>query len=104
MNYVNVARNLARGRGLTQDAIGYGGAVAPLDRGERDPIGTHPPLYPIAIAGVSLCGIPAADAALAIPVASLAAVLWLGSSLAARLFGPAAKPLSLLLLIASYPL
>lgn len=51
MNYVNAARNLLRGRGLTQDTIGYGGNFLRADLPARDPLGTHPPLYPVAVAG-----------------------------------------------------
>jgi hypothetical protein len=66
MNYVDVARNLASGRGLAQSAMGFNQHVLPLDGGFPVPFTAQAPLYPMAIAFLSKAGVSCEDAALLI--------------------------------------
>ncbi len=91
MVYVDVAQNLAAGRGLSQSVVvAYMPAhldTAPLS----PPLTTWAPLYPIAIAGLHGLGLDCRIAALLLAALGYAAVLGLAFHLTSRLFGvPAA--------------
>ncbi|MBN2310512.1 MAG: glycosyltransferase family 39 protein [Candidatus Hydrogenedentes bacterium] len=72
--YVDTARNLAAGRGISNSVVSLDAAVyegAPIPR----PMINWGPLYPAAIAGTSLLGVPVTAAALLVPVVFLGVAL-----------------------------
>jgi hypothetical protein len=104
MNYVNVAENLAGGRGLVQNTVGYGEAEFPTHPATSQPFAVHAPLYPILIAGLALLGIPARDAALLVPALSYPAILIGAFLLMSRLYDPRTALAALLPLVLCHPL
>jgi len=90
MNYVDVARNLSSGRGLTQNTVGFNQPYL-MSLGEGPtPFTIQAPLFPIAIAGLNRLGISCTDAALLIPALCYGLVIWLAFRLTLRISGPAA--------------
>jgi hypothetical protein len=88
MNYVDVARNIATGRGIAQSTLGYNLIyLFSPDSTIPQPFTTQPPLYPLLIVSVSFAGITYADAALVVPVIAYAVVLLLAFLLARDLYG-----------------
>src|SRR5262245_4331149 len=104
MNYVNVARNLLAGRGLSQDTLGFNQGDFTTQLAFPEPFTVQGPLFPILIAALGLLGISAADAALLVPALAYPAILWAGFLLARRAWGERAALLALLLLVSSEPL
>src|SRR3954468_1761071 len=60
MNYVNIARNIVAGQGVTQPTLGFNQADWKLDDKPPVPVTVHGPLYPALIALVSQTGLSAA--------------------------------------------
>lgn len=88
MNYVDVARNIAVGRGISQSTLGYNQLyLFSPDSLIPTPLTSTPPLYPLLIALVSLLGLTVANAALVVPVAAFGLVLLLGYLLARETCG-----------------
>lgn len=104
MNYVDVARNLAEGRGLTQSTLGYHDIRFLGSQDWPVPFTAQPPLYPMLIAGLYRLGISLQDAALVLPAASLVLLLVLAWMLLRRIWGDAAAWLGVALLALNFPL
>lgn len=105
MNYVDVARNMAGGRGLVQTTLGFNQPLL-FDRNSRRPapFTSQAPLYPLLIVGLNRCGLSCADAALVIPIIASGLVLILAWLLMRGLYGPPAGLLSLACLLVNFPL
>ena len=80
MSYVDVARNFAEGRGLSQSALGFGRASFAVDEVIPAAWTGHAPGFSIAIALLSRAGVSFENAALAL------AALFYGSSLVVAFF------------------
>jgi len=64
MNYVDVARSIVNGRGITQSTLGYNQYHFVVEGEIPTPFVTQPPVYPLLIALTSRFAIPYPDAAL----------------------------------------
>jgi hypothetical protein len=104
LNYIDVAENLLAGRGLVQDAVGYGEGRFPTRLQIPQPMGVHGPLYPLAIASLSELGVEPRDAAFYIPAAAFLGVVLLGWVLLRRLYDGETGLWAALLLSVSFPL
>lgn len=104
MNYVDVARNIAAGRGISESAVRYAGDHFESGGGPAAPLTAQPPLYPLVVALLCCSGVPCADAALLVSVVGYAIVLWLGYRLARETFGERAALLASALLLVYAPL
>jgi 4-amino-4-deoxy-L-arabinose transferase-like glycosyltransferase len=104
MNYVDVARHVLAGEGISQGTIFYNPPHALPGSRFPHPATVQPPLYPLLIAAVSLFGPSPADAALLIPSLAFVPVLGLAFALVRRLHGTEAALAAVLLLALSYPL
>lgn len=88
MNYVDVARNIASGKGIVQSTLGFSQIFLFNEKSQiPTPFTTQAPLYPILIALLSKCGIEYQDSALIIPVIGYGLILLLGYFLSQHLFG-----------------
>lgn len=87
MNYVDVARHIADGRGIVQSTVSYDRARLKSLQRIPAPLTSHPPVYPVVIALFRPTGIPLDDAALLVSVVAYGLVLLLSYSLARRLYG-----------------
>ncbi len=90
MNYVDVARNIAAGRGIVQSTLGFNQPHWDDNRAIPTPITSQPPVYALLIVLFGLTGLSWADAALLVPVLSYAAILLLTWLLVRELFDPGA--------------
>ncbi len=90
MNYVDVARNIATGRGVVQSTLGFNQPHWDSSRVMPTPLTSQPPLYPLSIALLGFAGLSWADAALLAPVLSYGAILALTYLLVQELFDPGA--------------
>ncbi len=106
MNYVDVARNILAGHGVSQNTLGFNQVdfARALHRDVPEPLLVQPPVYPLLIAAVSLTGLRPADAALAIPAACYLLVLLLAYRLADRLYDRTVALTTLGLLLLHAPL
>jgi hypothetical protein len=104
LNYVDVAENLLAGRGLVQDAVGYGEGRFPTRFQIPQPMGVHGPLYPLAIASLSELGVGPRDAAFYIPAAAFLGIVLLAWALMRRLYDGETGLWAALLLSVSFPL
>ncbi len=105
MNYVDVARNIATGRGITQSTLGYNRfSLFTADSTIPEPFTAQGPLYPLLIALVSRAGLTYADAALVIPVAAYAITLLVAFSLTRALYDEHAALLAVGCLLIYSPL
>jgi 4-amino-4-deoxy-L-arabinose transferase-like glycosyltransferase len=104
-NYVDVARNIAAGRGITQSALGYNAARFPVEGGWPAPFTAQPPLYPLTVAALIRLGLEPVRAALLVPLLALIAIWILGYRLTRDLWGreTALAALGLLVLSALLP-
>lgn len=80
-SYLDVARALREGRGLVQMVTDFWRPALP------DPLGMWPPLYPLAIAGISRLGIPLDAAARAVSAVSFVVFAVAFTFLTARTIG-----------------
>lgn len=104
MNYVDVARNIAAGHGITQSTLGYHD-IRFLGRQDWPvPLTAQPPLYPLLIASLTKLGLDATDAALVLPALAFAATLALAGLLLCRVWGRSAAWLGVALLALHFPL
>jgi hypothetical protein len=96
MNYVDIARNLASGKGIVQSTLGYNQPFL-FDAYSQvpTPVTAQPPLYPIVILLVSRLGVSSADAALLISSAAYAIILLLAYMLARDMYDKSSALLSL---------
>jgi len=104
MNYVNVAQNIRDGKGIVQDTLGFNQPHFQPDAPRPSPLVSQPPLYPIAIAFLSLFGLKVASAALILSVIAFALIVWLSYCLMKTLFGEPEAYLSSAFLLIHYPL
>ena len=105
MNYVDVARNIASGRGIVQSTLGYNQPfLFNADSQIPTPLVSQPPLYPILIALSSKLGLTCSDAALVIPAVAYGGILLLGYFLSRDLFGEPTALLALASLLMYAPL
>lgn len=105
MNYVDIASHIASGQGVVQATLGFNqphlfSSGSPIP----SPVVSQPPLYPLLVAGVSLCGIATPRAALIVSAAAYGAILLLAWRLARRLYGDGAGIWTLALLCGYAPL
>ena len=88
MNYVDVARNIAAGKGISQSTLGYNQAHLFDENSQApEPLVVQPPLYPLMIAGTSRLGLSFVASALLIPAIAYAVILLIAFFLARELFG-----------------
>jgi len=93
--YLDVAANLAEGRGLVQSVPGYNSPRLPLEPHWPQPFTSQPPLYPWLASRAIHLGLPPMSA-LAVLAAIGAALTWLaGAWLAGALWGSTAGVLAL---------
>lgn len=86
-NYIDVARNVLEGRGLSQTSLGYNAVTfSPRDRGPTFFL-RQGPMYPLFIAGLGAAGLPLPVAALAISLLAYAATLLAAYLLSRDLYG-----------------
>jgi hypothetical protein len=104
MAYVDAARNLNAGRGLSSSTAGLNQFHLRIAPAIPVPFTSYAPLYPVFIAAVARLGLEAADAALLVSVLGWLLVLVLGYVLARRLWGEAAAWLAVAVLLVYAPL
>lgn len=100
--YIDTARNLAQGDGYVTRIIPLHEAIA-KDLTPPQPMTTWPPLYPMAIATLSIFGIDAPTAALLVPIFALALCLLFAFLLVRQVYGPSAGILAAAALLALSP-
>lgn len=105
MNYVDVAKNIATGKGIAQSTLGFNQAYL-FDGNSKipAPFTSQAPLYPLLIAQLGRIGFSFKDAALLIPAAAYGAILLLAFLLSRNLYGKRTALLSLAFLLFYYPL
>jgi hypothetical protein len=101
MNFIDVARHIASGQGVTQSALGMNQPHFDVDDPIPTPLTHQPPLYPLVVAAVSQTGLSTTDSALLISVVSYAFALVAGYRAVLLLFG-ATEALGALVLLALY--
>jgi Dolichyl-phosphate-mannose-protein mannosyltransferase len=101
MNFIDVARHIASGQGVTQSTLGMNQPQFAVDDPIPTPLTHQPPLYPLTVAAVSQTGLSITDSALLISVVSYAFALLAGYRAVLLLFGET-EALGALLLLALY--
>jgi hypothetical protein len=101
MNFIDVARHIASGQGVTQSALGMNQPHFDVDDPIPTPLTHQPPLYPLVVAAVSQTGLSITDSALLISVVSYAFALVAGYRAVLLLFGET-EALGALVLLALY--
>lgn len=101
MNFIDVARHVVSGQGVTQATLGFNQPHFNVDDPIPTPLTHQPPLYPLLIASVSQSGLSLTDSALVISVVSYALALVAGYRAVLLLFG-ATEALGAAILLASY--
>jgi len=86
MNYVNVARYITEGHGITQPTLGFSQPRINPDDDIPAPLIAHPPLYPLLISWVSWIGVSAPVSALLVSAGAVALIFILVFQLAAGLY------------------
>ena len=86
MNYVNVSRNIAAGKGITQPTVGFNQPRFRLDEKPPSAFTAQAPLYPILIALVSYTGLRPEYGALLLSSVAYALVFLLVHHVAAALY------------------
>ena len=86
MNYVNVARNILAGKGITQSTLGFNQANFSIEEEIPTPMTAQAPLYPELIALFSRVGISTATSALLLPAIAYGLIFFLVYRLAAELY------------------
>jgi 4-amino-4-deoxy-L-arabinose transferase-like glycosyltransferase len=86
MNYVNVARYITEGHGITQPTLGFNQARINPDDDIPAPLIAHPPLYPLLISWISRIGVSAPVSALLVSASAVALIFVLVFKLAAGLY------------------
>lgn len=104
MLYVDAARNLRAGQGLSSSVLGLNEVDAPRERTIPYPLTHYAPLYPLAIAGASLLGPAPPEAALLIAALCGLLVVLLGFALARRAWGEPTALLAAAFLVLYGPL
>ncbi len=104
MNYVDVARHIAAGRGIVQSTLGFNQPHFNPAAAIPAPTTMQPPLYPAAIGALIRMGVEPGSAALAIPAVCYGLILVLGWRIARAMGGTAAGWLALAALLPYFPL
>lgn len=104
VNYVDVARNLGRGRGLVQSTLGFNMPDFSADSPIPVSFTSESPLYPVSITLLSIPDIDPADAALLVAVLGYGLILLLSYLLACTLYDEAAALLAVGALLLFEPL
>jgi 4-amino-4-deoxy-L-arabinose transferase-like glycosyltransferase len=104
MNYVNVARNIEVGKGVTQPTLGFNQPRISPNDAIPAPLTAHPPLYPLMISLVSRIGVYAPTSALALSAVATALIFILVYKFAINLYGERIALLSMGLLLFYRPL
>jgi hypothetical protein len=104
MAYVDAARNLNAGRGLSSSTAGLNQFHLRIAPSIPVPLTSYAPLYPVVIAAVARVGPEAAEAALIVSELGWLFVLALGYVLARRLWGDPAAWLAVAVLLVYAPL
>src|SRR4051812_11464315 len=68
MNFIDVARHIVSGQGVTQATLGFNQPRFSVDDPIPTPLTHQPPLYPLMIASLSQTGLAFTDAALLISI------------------------------------
>ena len=90
LNYADVARNILRGRGIVQSAVGFNEAVFSADMPIPMPMTNQPPLYPMLVALLAWMQMPIPTAALLLAAAGMVLVIYCGIYLARLVYGDSA--------------
>jgi hypothetical protein len=104
MNYVNVARNITAGKGISQPTLGFNQPTFSINDQVPTPFTSQPPLYPLMIALISLIGISHADAALVVSFLSYIGILLSVFLITVKLFNKNIASIALGFLILFHPL
>jgi len=104
MNYVNVARNIAEGNGITQPTLGFNQPRINPDDDIPAPLIAQPPLYPLLISWGTRIGVSAPISALLVSASGVALIFVLVFKLAAALYGERVALTSIGLLLFYWPL
>lgn len=104
MNYVDVARNISNGKGITQSTLGFNQPHFSIDANVPTPLTSQPPLYSLLIALISNIGLSHADVALLISILSYGVILLLVYLIAIELYDKRVAWLSISFLLVYYPL
>jgi len=104
MNFVDIARNIATGRGITQSALGFNQAHFSADDQIPMPLTAQPPLYPLSIALFSWFGLPYAGGGLLISIICYGLILLIAYRLSLEIYGVRAALLSVGCLLLYAPL
>lgn len=104
MNYVDVARNIISGRGLTQSTLGYNQHHFVVEGKIPTPFVTQPPVYPLLIALTSRLALAYPDAALLVSALFYGLVLWTTFLMVRAWHDESAALLSAACLLFYYPL
>jgi 4-amino-4-deoxy-L-arabinose transferase-like glycosyltransferase len=104
MNYVDVARNVAEGKGVSQSTLGFNVARFSVDDKIPSPFTSQPPLYPLFIVLFSFLGVSFADAALLVSIVSYGLLFIIIYLLIVKLYDHSSALFSLGILLSYYPL
>jgi hypothetical protein len=104
MNYVDIARNICRGYGISQTALGFNEPYFTLRDRIPIPVTSQPPLYPLLICMLSRTGLPFTQAALLIAVLGYGGTLWASALLAHDLYDLRVALVSVACLLFFHPL
>ena len=104
LNYADVARNILRGRGIVQSAVGFNEADFSPDLPIPMPMTSQPPLYPLLVALLAWMKMPIPTAALLISVLGMILVVFCGIFLARQLYGDTAGLLAGIAMLAFAPI
>ena len=104
MNFVDIARNIATGRGISQSALGFNQAHFSIDDQIPMPLTAQPPLYPLLIALLSFFGLPYAGAGLLISIICYGLILLIAYRVSFEIYDVRAALLSVGFLLLYAPL
>ena len=104
MNYIDVARNVMSGRGISQSTLGFNQPRFFPDSQIPTPLTSQPPLYPLTIALLGASGLPLTAAALLVSIISFGCILALGYLLGRQLYDERTAYLAVGCLLLYYPL
>lgn len=104
MSYVNVAKSILAGKGLTQPTLGFNQQHLSIDQKPPVPYTEQAPLYPLMIAAGSHLGISPARTALLLSALANVALIFLVYAFAAKLYDKNVALLAAALLLFHSPL
>ncbi len=104
MNYVDVARNIAAGKGIVQSTIGFNQNPFPIDSDAPAPFTAQAPLYPLTVALLTCLRIDAPTAALLVSGLAYLLLVFVFFRLSSSLYGRSAAFVSASALFVYVPL